>query len=132
MYVFTFWRITMIKITLLSMLLGGLACTSAMAAAPSAVVPGSSAAVPDTAQTTPASVDDLLTRRKPRVKGGSGCDDPDDLIEHPECRPNITPIEEQQARRKPRVKGGSGCDDPDDLIEHPECRPNTVEIKQPT
>ena len=26
-------------------------------------------------------------RRKPRIKGGSGCDDPRDLIEHPECRP---------------------------------------------
>ena len=27
-----------------------------------------------------------MERRKPRVKGGSGCDDPRDLIEHPECR----------------------------------------------
>lgn len=26
-------------------------------------------------------------RRKPRVPGGSGCDDPRDLIEHPECTP---------------------------------------------
>lgn len=25
-------------------------------------------------------------RRKPRIKGGSGCDDAHDLIEHPECR----------------------------------------------
>jgi hypothetical protein len=25
-------------------------------------------------------------RKKPRVKGGSGCDDPRDVIEHPECR----------------------------------------------
>ena len=25
-------------------------------------------------------------RRKPRVKGGSGCDDPEDVLEHPECR----------------------------------------------
>lgn len=24
-------------------------------------------------------------RSKPRVPGGSGCDDPRDLIEHPEC-----------------------------------------------
>jgi hypothetical protein len=129
---FTFWRISMIKMTLLSVLLGSLACASAMAAAPSSVVRGSTSAMPDTAQTSPASVDDLLTRRKPRVKGGSGCDDPDDLIEHPECRPNITPIEEQLARSKPRVKGGSGCDDPEDLIEHPECRPNSVEIKLPS
>ena len=28
--------------------------------------------------------------RKPRVPGGSGCDDPGDIIEHPECRP-VTP-----------------------------------------
>ncbi len=27
-----------------------------------------------------------VDRRKPRVKGGSGCDDPRDIIEHPECR----------------------------------------------
>ncbi len=26
-------------------------------------------------------------RRKPRVPGGSGCDDPDDIAEHPECTP---------------------------------------------
>ena len=26
-------------------------------------------------------------RRKPRVPGGSGCDDPGDIKEHPECRP---------------------------------------------
>jgi hypothetical protein len=25
-------------------------------------------------------------RRKPRVPGGSGCDDPGDILEHPECR----------------------------------------------
>lgn len=25
-------------------------------------------------------------RSKPRIPGGSGCDDPHDLIEHPECR----------------------------------------------
>lgn len=25
-------------------------------------------------------------RRKPRIRGGSGCDDPGDVIEHPECR----------------------------------------------
>lgn len=24
-------------------------------------------------------------RRKPRVPGGSGCDDPEDILEHPEC-----------------------------------------------
>ena len=25
-------------------------------------------------------------RDKPRIPGGSGCDDPHDIIEHPECR----------------------------------------------
>lgn len=28
----------------------------------------------------------VVDRDTPRVPGGSGCDDPDDLIEHPECR----------------------------------------------
>jgi hypothetical protein len=26
-------------------------------------------------------------RKRPRVPGGSGCDDPRDLVEHPQCRP---------------------------------------------
>jgi hypothetical protein len=30
--------------------------------------------------------DTTVDRRKPRIPGGSGCDDPRDLIEHPECR----------------------------------------------
>lgn len=25
-------------------------------------------------------------RSKPRIPGGSGCDDPEDILEHPECR----------------------------------------------
>lgn len=29
---------------------------------------------------------DFDKRKKPRVKGGSGCDDAGDIIEHPECR----------------------------------------------
>lgn len=29
---------------------------------------------------------DFDKRKKKRVKGGSGCDDAGDLIEHPECR----------------------------------------------
>jgi hypothetical protein len=84
----------MIKRTLLSVLLGTLACAGAMAAGttPSVVVLGSSAVMPETAQTMPQSLDDQLARSKPRVKGGSGCDDPDDLIEHPECRPNAVEI----------------------------------------
>jgi hypothetical protein len=70
--------------------------------------------------------DDELARRKPRVRGGSGCDDPQDVIEHPECRaaltlPKVT-LEDLLARSKPRVPGGSGCDSPRDKAEHPECR----------
>jgi hypothetical protein len=81
-------------------------------------------------QATTVPADDLLARRKPRVPGGSGCDDPDDLIEHPECRPgNAAQQDDQLARRKPRVPDGSGCDDPDDLIEHPECRPGNTVLK---
>lgn len=34
-----------------------------------------------------ASTHDGIDRRRPRVPGGSGCDDPRDLIEHPECTP---------------------------------------------
>jgi hypothetical protein len=120
----------MTKKTLLTLLLGTLACGAAMAISTSpGALQASSAVVRDAAQGTqsiPLTVDDQLARRKPRVPGGSGCDDPDDLIEHPECRPNATTTEDQLARRKPRVPGGSGCDDPDDLIEHPECRPNVA------
>ena len=71
-------------------------------------------------------------RSKPRVPGGSGCDTPRDVAEHPECRPaakradgkafgglNLT---QEAKRRKPRVPGGSGCDTPRDVAEHPECR----------
>ncbi len=28
----------------------------------------------------------VVERRKKRIPGGSGCDDPRDVIEHPECR----------------------------------------------
>jgi hypothetical protein len=65
-----------------------------------------------------------IDRNKPRVPGGSGCDDPRDLREHPECRA-LKPGDIDTftiARNKPRVPGGSGCDDPRDLREHPECR----------
>lgn len=30
--------------------------------------------------------DNMVDRRKRRVPGGSGCDDPGDVLEHPECR----------------------------------------------
>ena len=32
------------------------------------------------------SADHEIDRSKRRIKGGSGCDDPRDRIEHPECR----------------------------------------------
>ena len=54
-------------------------------------------ALPVTAMTKAAGLYDaaLLSgdydkRRKLRVPGGSGCDDPGDIIEHPACRP-VTP-----------------------------------------
>ena len=28
-----------------------------------------------------------IDRRRPRVPGGSGCDSPRDILQHPECRP---------------------------------------------
>lgn len=74
-------------------------------------------------------------RDRPRIPGGSGCDDPGDLLEHPECRPaggsgggtgggaTVTlPEPSISGRDRPRIPGGSGCDDPDDHLEHPECR----------
>jgi hypothetical protein len=33
-----------------------------------------------------ATADSTVDRRKKRIPGGSGCDDPRDVIEHPECR----------------------------------------------
>jgi hypothetical protein len=86
----------------------------------------------------------IEARRKPRVPGGSGCDDPGDVAEHPECRGKPAPVKKKKSkradviefsidssvleakRRKPRVPGGSGCDDARDLIEHPECRVKRV------
>lgn len=50
-------------------------------------------ALPVTAMTKAAGLYDAslmsgeYDRRRPRVPGGSGCDDPGDIIEHPECRP---------------------------------------------
>jgi hypothetical protein len=60
------------------------------------------------ANTFPA--DDLLARNKPRVPGGSGCDDPDDLIEHPECRPAIELKDQLLAREA--SEGPRGGDRP--------------------
>lgn len=48
----------------------------------------SSAAVSSGPAFTPGALagDVVEKRRKPRVKGGSGCDDAGDAAEHPECR----------------------------------------------
>lgn len=64
---------------------------------------------------------------KVRVPGGSGCDSPRDILEHPECTTGgttTTPTTSTSGsgRDKVRIPGGSGCDDPRDLLEHPECR----------
>ncbi len=67
-------------------------------------------------------------RSKPRVPGGSGCDDPGDIREHPECSGGGAVNGTSPSRGggghggRPRIPGGSGCDDPQDIIEHPECR----------
>lgn len=69
-------------------------------------------------------------RSRPRVPGGSGCDDPGDILEHPECSgEGGSAVDGTSPSRgggghggRPRIPGGSGCDDPQDIIEHPECR----------
>jgi hypothetical protein len=122
---FTVRKFTKMSLVLVTPLVFGTYATSAFASEVNSAISF------EAFQSTPASssvADDLLSRNKPRVPGGSGCDDPDDLIEHPECRPAIDVKDDVLARSKPRVKGGSGCDDPQDLIEHPECRP-AIELK---
>lgn len=67
------------KTLILTTLMAAVSFTFAMplqAAAPS----GSAVLADDASQ------GDVEKRRKPRVPGGSGCDDPGDIIEHPECR----------------------------------------------
>lgn len=44
------------------------------------------AAFHDTGVSAAVSADTMEKRSKPRQKGGSGCDDPHDIVEHPECR----------------------------------------------
>jgi len=72
--------------------------------------------------------DDDSGRSKPRVPGGSGCDDPEDILEHPECTIGIGAgtgagnTAGSDSGRDPRVPGGSGCDTRRDWLEHIECR----------
>ena len=47
--------------------------------------PVRAASTSDFGITTDAAQTQIDKRRKPRVPGGSGCDSPHDLIEHPEC-----------------------------------------------
>ena len=69
-------------------------------------------------------------RSRPRIPGGSGCDDAGDIAEHPACSGGATggtgaaPGVKSGGGHggRPRIPGGSGCDDPQDVIEHPECR----------
>ncbi len=117
----------MFKRNLMTLAVGAIWATSAMTAyaAPSSagdVARDATAGLRGQLTATDTALDQMLARSKPRVPGGSGCDDPRDLIEHPECTlGNAAPAEDKMARSKPRVPGGSGCDDPRDLIEHPEC-----------
>ena len=113
---------------------GNLAAHAEVASSPSLITAVSATHAAGSAVVTGALTDVLAAkgsgRGKPRVPGGSGCDDPEDVIEHPECAGNAAAVEEKLARRKPRVPGGSGCDDPEDLIEHPECAGNAAVGKQ--
>ncbi|MFZ1773092.1 MAG: hypothetical protein WAT78_03940 [Rhizobiaceae bacterium] len=65
-----------------------IALAAALALPVLAIVPASAAyqAATSADQALQGSADILQKRSKPRQKGGSGCDDPQDAIEHPECR----------------------------------------------
>ena len=49
--------------------------------------PGALASSGQTQFDSPSGTTVVDKRGKPRVPGGSGCDDPEDIIEHPECQP---------------------------------------------
>jgi len=67
-------------------------------------------------------------RSKPRVPGGSGCDDPQDILEHSECRTGTGAVAGggntagNESGRRPRIPGGSGCDSLRDWLGHVDCR----------
>jgi hypothetical protein len=71
-----------------------------------------------------------FARSRPRVPGGSGCDDAHDIAEHPECRVGGVKVKgdktykykDDSGRKRKRVPGGSGCDSAHDIAEHAECR----------
>lgn len=49
--------------------------------------PGASASSSQTRFDSPSDTVVVEKRSKPRIPGGSGCDEPEDIIEHPECQP---------------------------------------------
>ncbi len=80
----------MFKRNLMTLAVGAIWATSAMTAyaAPSSagdVARDATAGLRGQLTATDTALDQMLARSKPRVPGGSGCDDPRDLIEHPEC-----------------------------------------------
>ena len=66
--------------------------------------------------TTDSPADQVIARSKPRVPGGSGCDDPRDLIEHPECNvpKNTAPGIELVAREASEGPRGADNERPGD------------------
>lgn len=57
----------------------------ALAIAALSLAPAASFASDPVSKITTLDAQQTVDRGK-RVKGGSGCDDPEDVIEHPECR----------------------------------------------
>lgn len=57
-----------------------------LAAMAATAVPASSAAPAGDGVWSAGTDTTTFERRKKRVKGGSGCDDPRDVLEHAECR----------------------------------------------
>jgi hypothetical protein len=60
--------------------------TLALAAFTFASLPAMASVSKITSVTADTLSDTVDKRPRPRVKGGSGCDDPEDILEHPECR----------------------------------------------
>ena len=79
-------RLISLKQTNLEIIMQKLLLTATLAAiALSAVAPAQ--ALSFSTGLFDASMMDEFDRRRPRVPGGSGCDSPRDIIEHPECTP---------------------------------------------
>lgn len=72
-------KTTTSTLTALAILAGGLMPALPAAAAANATIGKAQIAAPAADEV------ERRGRKKPRIPGGSGCDDPRDLIEHPEC-----------------------------------------------